>query len=88
MNLQQLETEILAAWEARTNGFTEEAKTAIREALELIDLGKLRIAEPTDSGWKVNQWAKMAVLMYFQIQLRVIFNLKLILLSKVTCHLH
>ena len=68
MEFQQLEKLILAAWENRENGFTEETKTAIREALEHIDKGRLRIAEPNGDDWKVNQWAKMAVLMYFQIQ--------------------
>lgn len=41
---------------------------AIREVLEALDKGILRIAEPKEKGWQVNEWLKKAVLMYFSIQ--------------------
>ena len=28
----------------------------------------IRVAEPTNSGWKVNEWVKKAVVLYFPIQ--------------------
>jgi 2,3,4,5-tetrahydropyridine-2-carboxylate N-succinyltransferase len=31
-------------------------------------LGTLRVAQPSDSGWKVNEWVKKAVVLYFPIQ--------------------
>lgn len=33
-----------------------------------LDLGELRVAEPTENGWQVNEWVKKAVVMYFPIQ--------------------
>jgi 2,3,4,5-tetrahydropyridine-2-carboxylate N-succinyltransferase len=43
-------------------------KEAVLEAIELLDQGKLRVAEKTAEGWTVNQWLKMAVLLYFGIE--------------------
>jgi 2,3,4,5-tetrahydropyridine-2-carboxylate N-succinyltransferase len=36
--------------------------------MELLDRGELRVAEPSATGWQVNEWAKQAILMYFAIQ--------------------
>ena len=45
-----------------------EVKESINLALNLLDTGKLRVAEPTGkSQWKVNQWLKKAVLLSFKI---------------------
>ena len=41
---------------------------AIREVISLLDEGKLRCAEPINSGWQVNEWVKKAVVLYFPIQ--------------------
>lgn len=39
---------------------------AIKETVNLLDQGKLRVAEPSENGeWIVNEWAKKAVLLYF-----------------------
>lgn len=43
-------------------------KEAVNTTIELIDKGVLRTAEPTLSGWKVNEWVKQAILLYFAIQ--------------------
>ncbi|MBS1548615.1 MAG: 2,3,4,5-tetrahydropyridine-2,6-dicarboxylate N-succinyltransferase [Bacteroidetes bacterium] len=40
----------------------------IRSVIQKLDLGELRVAEPTDNGWQVNEWVKKAVVMYFPIQ--------------------
>jgi len=47
-----------------------EARTqeAIREVVELLDKGHLRVAEPHTAGWQVNEWVKKAVILYFPIQ--------------------
>jgi len=39
---------------------------ALEDALELLNAGRARVAEPTPSGWVVNQWLKKAVLLYFR----------------------
>src|SRR3989339_270676 len=65
MNL--LQPKIEKAWENRELLKSNEVKEAIREVIELLDKGKLRVAEPTDEGWQVNQWVKKAVILYFPI---------------------
>ena len=39
---------------------------ALDETLALLDSGAARVAEPSVSGWIVNQWLKKAVLLYFR----------------------
>ena len=41
---------------------------AVEDAIGLLDRGEVRVAEPTDAGWVVNEWAKKAVLLYFRIR--------------------
>lgn len=65
MSLQQTIENI---WENRDLLQNEDSKSAIREVISKLDLGELRVAEPTDNGWKVNEWVKKAVVMYFPIQ--------------------
>jgi 2,3,4,5-tetrahydropyridine-2-carboxylate N-succinyltransferase len=40
---------------------------AVGEAIEALDKGLSRVAEPTDSGWQVNEWLKKAVLLFFRL---------------------
>jgi 2,3,4,5-tetrahydropyridine-2-carboxylate N-succinyltransferase len=61
---------IEAAWEDRANlSFSTEGavREAVAEALNLLDLGEARVAEPEGEGWKVNQWLKKAVLLSFRL---------------------
>lgn len=39
---------------------------AIDATVALLDSGELRVAEPDGDTWKVNEWAKQAVLLYFR----------------------
>jgi 2,3,4,5-tetrahydropyridine-2,6-dicarboxylate N-succinyltransferase len=55
-------------WNDRSLLKEDAAKQAIREVIELLDKGKLRVAEPEEDGWKVNEWVKKAVILYFPIQ--------------------
>ena len=55
-------------WDNRDLLQNEESREAIREVIRQLDLGELRVAEPTENGWKVNEWVKKAVVMYFPIQ--------------------
>jgi 2,3,4,5-tetrahydropyridine-2-carboxylate N-succinyltransferase len=41
---------------------------AVREVIEEVDKGRLRVAAPGENGWVVNEWVKQAILMYFGIQ--------------------
>lgn len=41
---------------------------AIYAVMASLDDGSLRVAEPTPEGWKVREWAKQAILLYFSIQ--------------------
>lgn len=71
MDLARLEQEIDAAWDAR-DSVNFETKGAVREAvveaLNLLDSGAARVAEPMgDHQWKVNQWLKKAVLLSFRL---------------------
>jgi 2,3,4,5-tetrahydropyridine-2-carboxylate N-succinyltransferase len=45
-----------------------EIQNAIRTVIAQLDSGELRVAEPTANGWKVNEWVKKAVVLYFPIQ--------------------
>ena len=40
---------------------------AVRSIIEDLDKGRLRVAEPSNDSWQVNQWVKEAILMYFGI---------------------
>lgn len=55
-------------WENRELLQNEDSQKAIRDVIRQLDLGELRVAEPTENGWKVNEWVKKAVVMYFPIQ--------------------
>jgi 2,3,4,5-tetrahydropyridine-2-carboxylate N-succinyltransferase len=63
--LQQL---IEQAWEKRELLRSPEVQQAVREVVDLLDQGRLRVAEPEDGEWRVNEWVKKAVLLYFPIQ--------------------
>ena len=65
MTLQQTIENI---WDNRELLHTEESGKTIREVIRQLDLGELRVAEPTENRWKVNEWVKKAVVMYFPIQ--------------------
>lgn len=56
------------AWENRDLLGNSDTQESIREVLSLLDRGQIRVAEPTDDGWKVNEWIKKAVILYFPIQ--------------------
>jgi len=59
---------IEAAWEDRSLLEKEETIKAIHSVIEDLDNGVLRVAEPTNNEWIVNEWVKKAVVLYFPIQ--------------------
>ncbi len=56
------------AWENRNLLETDEVSEAIFNTVEALDKGALRVAEPTEGEWKVNQWIKKAVILYFPLR--------------------
>ena len=63
--LQQI---IETAWDNRELLKEASTQNAIRKVIDLLDGGELRVAEPTNNGWQVNEWVKKAVVLYFPIQ--------------------
>ncbi|MGD2005157.1 MAG: 2,3,4,5-tetrahydropyridine-2,6-dicarboxylate N-succinyltransferase, partial [Flavobacteriaceae bacterium] len=59
---------IEAAWNNRDLLKDNATQDAIREVIQQLDLGQLRVASPSASGWTVNEWIKKAVVLYFPIQ--------------------
>ncbi|MGY1410187.1 MULTISPECIES: 2,3,4,5-tetrahydropyridine-2,6-dicarboxylate N-succinyltransferase [unclassified Luteimonas] len=60
------------AWERRTTLTAEETGDVVRPAVEAaiqgLESGELRVAEPAaEGGWRVNEWLKKAVLLYFRV---------------------
>ena len=71
MTMTDLQARIEALWDRRdqlsptTSGAD---RASVEEALEMLDSGQARVAEPDgNGGWKVNQWLKQAVLMSFRL---------------------
>ncbi len=66
-----LEARIEALWARRdmlNPGTQGPDRRAVEEALEALDSGRARVAEPDGKGgWKVNQWLKQAVLLSFRL---------------------
>ena len=63
-----LQHTIEQAWDNRELLQNTETTAAIRAVIDLLDQGQLRVAEPTENGWQVNEWVKKAVVLYFPIQ--------------------
>ena len=57
-------------WEQRTtlspSALPTELEHALEQAIGALDAGTLRVAEPRDGRWTVNEWLKKAVLLYFR----------------------
>lgn len=65
----ELKTIIENAWENRALLKEKETQIAIKDTIAELDLGHIRVAEPAEDGsWKVNDWVKKAVILYFPIQ--------------------
>ena len=69
MNTTELQAVIARAWEDRAtlDSSSTDVRSAVEAAIELLDSGTARVAEPTESGWTVNDWLKKAVLLYFRL---------------------
>lgn len=66
----ELANAIEAAWERRdtVTPASNDVREVVEAALELLDNGQARVAEPDgQGGWQVNQWLKKAVLLSFRL---------------------
>ncbi len=66
--MNQLKSIIEKAWDNRSLLEEHETIKAIENVIELIDKGEIRTAEPDGDSWKVNEWVKKAVVLYFPIR--------------------
>ncbi|MBN1463778.1 MAG: 2,3,4,5-tetrahydropyridine-2,6-dicarboxylate N-succinyltransferase [Paludibacteraceae bacterium] len=66
--IQHIINDIEKAWDSRNLLSQADIQKSIRDAIELLDKGKIRVAECIGKEWVVNQWIKKAVLLYFPIQ--------------------
>ncbi len=66
--MNQLKSFIEEAWENREMLNDNRIRQAIETVINLLDRGELRCAEKTNAGWKVNEWVKKAVILYFPLR--------------------
>jgi 2,3,4,5-tetrahydropyridine-2-carboxylate N-succinyltransferase len=65
---EDIKNVIEKAWEDRALLDNNETQQAVREVIEKLDKGEIRVAEPVNDKWQVNEWVKKAVILYFPIQ--------------------
>lgn len=56
------------AWENHDLLANPVTKAAIAELIDELDKGQIRVAEPGEKEWRVNEWVKKGVILYFRIQ--------------------
>ena len=66
--MKELQELVNNAWDNFELLAKDEFTNSIRKVIDLLDQGKVRVAEPFEGGWKVNEWIKKAVILYFRIQ--------------------
>jgi 2,3,4,5-tetrahydropyridine-2,6-dicarboxylate N-succinyltransferase len=69
--MHRFESVIDSAWERRASLDEKDIESSLRPAIDHVldglESGELRVAEPGEGGWRVNQWLKKAVLLYFRV---------------------
>ncbi len=55
-------------WDNQSLLKDKEAQATIHNVVELVDKGRLRVAEKINNIWVINEWVKKAIIMYFPIQ--------------------
>jgi 2,3,4,5-tetrahydropyridine-2,6-dicarboxylate N-succinyltransferase len=68
MERVELERRVSEAFRDRDRLREPETRQAVDEAVALLDAGRLRVAEKVDGAWRVNAWAKEAILLYFALR--------------------
>jgi len=63
--MQEIKNLIENTWLHRDQLSEKPVTDAIEFVIEELDKGRLRVAEPDGNTWKVNDWIKKAVILYF-----------------------
>jgi 2,3,4,5-tetrahydropyridine-2,6-dicarboxylate N-succinyltransferase len=66
--MNELQEKIERVWNNRALLTDEAYRNTIEEVIELLDKGKLRVASQEAGSWKVHEWVKKAVILYFPIR--------------------
>ncbi len=75
MEPEQLKQHIEAAYIERTKLQDTAHRQAVYDTLALLDEGKLRVAEKTQTGeWHTHAWLKQAILLYFALQEMTVYE--------------
>ncbi len=67
MNLDDLKQRVQAAFADREKVKEPFYAMAVRETMNLVDRGVLRVAQKGTEGWEVNEWVKQAILLFFAV---------------------
>ena len=69
MNLEKIEKTINKAFEnkEKIDSSDKALNDLVRETIDLLDNGKIRVAEKKGDKWQVNQWIKKAILLSFRV---------------------
>jgi 2,3,4,5-tetrahydropyridine-2-carboxylate N-succinyltransferase len=66
--VEELKLVVENAWEDRSLLNKASVKKAIREVIALLDAGSIRVSSNVVDNWKLNEWVKKAVILYFPLQ--------------------
>jgi len=66
--MNDLQSIVEQAWENRELLHEPGVQKAIRDVIDGLDKGRIRVAQPKGTDWVVNEWIKKAVILYFLVQ--------------------
>ncbi len=66
--MEQIRNRIEQAWEEREILQDSLVQKSIRELIDLLDRGQVRVASPKNGDWILHEWVKKGVILYFLIQ--------------------
>lgn len=72
--MESIQKIVEQVWENRELLAQQNVRKTIERVVELLDRGEIRVAEPTENGWIVNEWVKKAVILYFPIKDMKVFE--------------
>jgi 2,3,4,5-tetrahydropyridine-2-carboxylate N-succinyltransferase len=58
-NWTEIRATVERVWEHRDELQSPEAHYAVGQVIAALDHGELRVAEPVDGGWQVNEWSSI-----------------------------
>ena len=66
--MNDLQLSVEQAWKNRELLQKSDVQQAIRDVIEGLDKGEIRVVKQEGTNWVVNEWVKKAVILYFPIQ--------------------